>query len=417
MSEVRDASITIIGGGAIGCAVAYFLAKAGHRDIQVLEASELCAQTSSQAAGLVGQVRLSPERTRLAMRSVAFFSKLEELTGVSPDWLQCGSLRISLTPERTSEHLVMADVAKNCGLEVRFLKSSELKEMFPTIELAKVHSALWCPTDGYLQPNSLVNAYAAGARSLGVTFATNSVVTAISTVQNKIASISTKLGDFSTSMVINAAGPWAGAVAQMVGLKLPIVPVRHEYYISEQALGWHRNLPVLRIPDLRIYARAEGSAVLCGGWEARAKSLDPRTVNATSALHVEPDFDVLAGFHESIASIVEGLDDIGVKSVFKGYPAFSPDGKFIVGPVKAIAGFVMAAGCNAHGVSGSAGLAEHVLESIGPNPSTYVQSLSPQRYLESSWDYPNARKLAQSAYENYYALGASAQGGSSGVKS
>ena len=77
----------------------------------------------------------------------------------------------------------------------------------------------------------------------------------------------------------------------------------------------------------------------------------------------------------------------------------------------------MADGCNAHGVSGSAGLAEHVLESIGPNPSTYVQSLSPQRYLESSWDYPNARRLAQSAYENYYALGASAQGGSSGVKS
>ncbi len=416
MAEPRDASITIIGGGAIGCAVAYFLARAGHRDIQVLEATELCGQTSSQAAGLVGQVRLSPERTRLAMHSVAFFSSLEELTGISPDWRQCGSLRISLTPERTAEHLAMADVANDCGLEVQFLDSAALQEVFPAVKAAQIHSTLWCPTDGYLQPNSLVNAYVAGARSLGVTFATNARVTAISTNGRRVTSVSTKLGTISTSTVINAAGPWAGVVAEMVGVKLPLVPVRHEYFISEQIPGWHRDLPVLRIPDLRIYARAEGSAVLCGGWEANAASLDPRALNAASVLSVEPDFEVLSNFHESIASVIDGLDDIGVQSVFRGYPAFSPDGRFVVGPVQAIEGFVMAAGCNAHGVSGSAGLAEHVLESMEPSPSPYVRSLSPQRFLETSWEYPQARQLAQSAYENYYALGASAQGGSPGEK-
>jgi glycine/D-amino acid oxidase-like deaminating enzyme len=123
VAEVRDAEITIVGGGAIGCAVAYCLACAGYPDIQILERGELAAATSSQAAGLVGQVRGSQERTRLAMASVALYSKIEQETGYTADWRQTGSIRIAMSTERVEEFRVMAGVAASAGLAGSVLES------------------------------------------------------------------------------------------------------------------------------------------------------------------------------------------------------------------------------------------------------------------------------------------------------
>lgn len=412
MAEPRDAQVTIVGGGAIGCAVAFYLSRAGFEDVQLLERSELCSETSSQAAGLVGQVRTSPERTRLAMTSVELFSTLERETGISPDWRQTGSIRLALEPDRAKEHLEMSAVAQSVGLEVEYLTKNELEGRMPMIDTSVVLSALWCPSDGYLQPNSLTSAYVQGARTHGVTFATQTSVTGVVVTRGEVAGISTNKGEFATEMVIDAAGPWAGAVAAMVGIDLPIVPVRHEYYVTEAVPGWHPDLPVLRVPDLRIYARAEMSGVLCGGWEANAVSKGPRSITEDSVFSVDPDFDVLAGFSAGLESVAPATGSAGVRTVFRGYPAFSPDGRFIVGPVLGVRGFIMAAACNAHGVSGSAGLASHVVESISPDPSPYVRSLSPSRFMDRSWQPEDMQRRAQSVYENYYAIGAAAQGSS-----
>lgn len=412
MTEPRNAQVTIVGGGAIGCAVAFYLSKAGFGDVQLLERSELCAETSSQAAGLVGQVRTSPDRTRLAMTSVELFSSLEKETGVSPDWRQTGSIRLALEPARVTEHLAMQAVAQSVGLEVEFLSKNELEARMPMIDPSGVLSALWCPSDGYLQPNSLTAAYVKGARMRGVTFATHTAVTGITVTDGEVVGVCTNRGEFDTEMVIDAAGPWAGAVAAMVGIRLPIVPVRHEYYVTEAVPGWHPDLPVLRAPDLRIYARAEMSGILCGGWEANAVSKAPMSIGAYSEFGVDPDFDVLGGFSAGLESIAPATGDAGVRTVFRGYPAFSPDGRFIVGPVPGLRGFVMASACNAHGVSGSAGLASHVVESISPDPSAYVHSLSPSRFMDTTWRAEDMQRRAQSVYENYYAIDAAAQGGS-----
>ena len=400
MAEARDAQITVVGGGTIGCAVAYYLAKAGFSGIQLLERGELCGATSSQAAGLVGQVRVSLDRTRLAMRSVETFAGLEEETGVCPDWRQTGSVRLALEPARVVELQGMAAIAGAAGLEVEQLSMSRLSELMPMVDTSAVLSALWCPSDGYVQPNSVTSAYVQGARSRGVTFATHTWVVGVSSDK----------GDFSTEIVIDAAGPWAGVVASMGGVSLPIVPVRHQYYVTEAVPGWWPDLPVLRVPDARIYARAEMSGVLCGGWEAHASSIDPRDVRRESSLSVDPDFEVLSSFADALARVAPTAGDAGVRAVFRGYPTFSPDGRFMVGPIPGLRGFVMAAACNAHGVSGSAGLAAHVVESLSGDPSPYVRSLSPARFMESGWEMGHMRNRAQSVYENYYAIGATAQG-------
>jgi glycine/D-amino acid oxidase-like deaminating enzyme len=121
-------------------------------------------------------------------------------------------------------------------------------------------------------------------------------------------------------------------------------------------------------------------------------------------LAVSPDWDVLSGFAADFARLAPPVTQAEVREVFRGFPAFSPDGRFIVGPVPGLRGFVMAAACNAHGVSGSAGLAQHVLESLQPDPSPYVRSLSPARYLPRTWDWESARDQAEAIYENHYGL-------------
>jgi glycine/D-amino acid oxidase-like deaminating enzyme len=404
VAEVRDAEVTIVGGGAIGCAVAYVLAGAGYRDVQVVEQGELAGATSGQAAGLVGQVRATKERCLLAMASVAVFSRIEQDTGYPADWRQTGSVRIAATAERAAEFRALAVVAEAAGLDVEFLSPARLAALCPMLDTTQVTATLWCPTDGYLQPNSLVTAYARAARDRGVTFATRTTVTGLRITGSAVTGVHTDQGTIATDLVINAAGPWAGAVASLAGLQLPIVPVRHEYFVTRPVAGWHSELPVLRIPDLGLYARAEGQGILCGGWEPNGLSLDPSAVAIGQALAVQPDWDVLAGFARDFATFAPTATEAEVRTVFRGFPAFSPDGRFIVGPVPGVRGLVMAGACNAHGVSGSAGLAGHVLESLQPDPSPYVRSLSPARFYPRNWDWESARAQAQAVYQNYYAL-------------
>jgi glycine/D-amino acid oxidase-like deaminating enzyme len=408
LSRTKDAEVTIVGGGAIGCAVAYHLARAGYRDVQLVEAGQLAGATSGQAAGLVGQVRTSVERTRLAMASVRLFSRFEQETGWPVDWRQTGSLRIATTDARVEEFRLMAAVATEAGLDVEFLERRALTERFPPMDTRAVKAALWCPTDGYVQPNSLTTAYAAAARELGVVVATNTRVLDVLVRDAAVVGLETERGRIATETVINAAGPWAWHIAAMVGLDLPIVPVRHEYFVTGPAAGWQPDWPALRIPDARIYVRPEMTAILCGGWEPKALSVDPHESPDAIDTLPAPDWDVLTSFATALDELVPGTTDLGIRDTFRGWPSFTPDGRFVIGPVAGLRGFVMAAGCNAHGVSGSAGLAEHVVESLEPDSSPYVRSLSPSRFMDATWSWSDARQGAQRVYETYYALARSA---------
>ncbi len=177
--------------------------------------------------------------------------------------------------------------------------------------------------------------------------------------------------------------------------------------MTVEAEGLVPELPVVRIPDATLYLRAEINALLCGGWEPWALSADPREFGpGSNPPPIKPDWDVLAEFANQLRPELPQVDQLGVRSVFKGWPTFTPDGRFIIGPSRHVRGFVMAGGCNAHGVSGSAGIGRHVVESIlEDEPSPYVKSLSPDRFQPGEWDWNTAIKAAQRYYETYYALG------------
>ncbi len=407
MTVPAAAEVVIVGGGAVGCAVAYSLAKAGITDVVLIEREPaLAAVTTAQAAGLVGQVRSSVERVKLAMWSVATFSELARDTEVNPGWRQVGSLRVALTDQRVEEFQRLTAVASEAGLEVEWVDPAHAQRQWPAMRFDRAKAILWCPTDGYLQPSDLTMAYSRHAREHGARFLTGTEVEQVVVRNGQVAAVVTDRGKIECRALINAAGAHAYHVAQMVGIELPIVPVRHEYFVTVHGEGIKPDYPCVRVPDATLYLRAEINGLLAGGWEPQALSADPRSfASRQPAPGIKEDWEVLAWFGQQLAPHFPQVNELGIRGVFKGWPTFTPDGRFIVGPSKQVEGFVMAGGCNAHGVSGSAGMGRHVVESmLEPNPSEYVRSLSPDRFTETDWDWASARQQAQQVYETYYAL-------------
>jgi glycine/D-amino acid oxidase-like deaminating enzyme len=408
MTDLTDAEIVIVGGGAIGCAIAYRLAEAGKTDVLLVEKNAaLASATTAQAAGLVGQVRSSEDRVRLAMDSVATFSRLQRHAGAVPNWRQVGSLRIALTDARAEEFRHLVATARRAGLEVELLDRAAAQARWPGRITADVKAVLWCPSDGYLQPYDLAMAYREHARAAGVRFATDVRVTGIVLTGGAVAGVETTQGRVRCAKAIIAAGAHGWHVARLAGLELPIVPVRHEYVITVPIEGLRPGLPTFRVPDATLYGRPDVNALLLGGWEPEAMSCDPRAYDLDDEPPaIEPDWPVLANFSDLLAPLYPPVAAAGIRHVFRGWPTFTPDGRFIVGESRRVPGLVMAAGCNAHGVSGSAGIGRHVVEALlEPKPSAYVQSLSPDRFTETGWSWEDARRRAQAIYERYYHIG------------
>ena len=399
--------IIIIGGGAVGCGVAYALARAGRNDILVLERAEALGQaTTAQGAGLCGQARDTVERIQLAMHSVATFRELQRDPDVTPDWHEVGSLRIALSEKRAAEFRRLNAAADAAGLETALIDPSEAQRRWPLLDFSSSTAVLWCPTDGYMTPGRVVNAYAHQCRKLGVRFVTSTLVEQILTQDGRVTGVKTNRGPAQCRYLINAAGAHAFHVARLAGLDLPIVPVRHEYFVTVPMAGLSPDLPCFRVPELTLYGRVRDGGLLLGGWEPRALSTDPHAYELEhTPPALTPDWEVLNRFGESFDSLCPAAKAAEKKTVGKGWPTFTPDGRFIIGESRRLPGFVMAGGCNAHGISGSGGIGKLLVESLlDPKPSAYARSLSPDRFTETNWTWATARTQAAHVYETYYGV-------------
>jgi glycine/D-amino acid oxidase-like deaminating enzyme len=401
------AQFVIVGGGAVGCGVAHSLADAGCKDILLLDrADDLGQVTTSQGAGLCGQPRDSVERIKLAMRSVATFRKLQRNGGSKPDWHEVGSLRLALSDKRAAEFRTLKKFSDDAGLETAMLEPSDAAKRWPLMNFDRVKAVLWCPSDGYMTPGCVVKAFADAASKMGVRFATSVSVEGIVCENGKVKSVQTNRGFIDCEKVINAAGAHAYHIAKLAGLELPIVPVRHEYFVTVPVKGLGPNLPCFRIPELTLYGRVRDNGLLLGGWEPKSLRTDPRTFEISGRPpEIKPDWPVLEDFAEKFKPLFPTARTAEIKTVAKGWPTFTPDGRFIIGESSRVKGFVMAGGCNAHGISGSAGIGHLLMQSLlEREPSNYVKSLSPDRFTETRWDWSDACTQAQAVYETYYGV-------------
>lgn len=402
---MTHAEYIIIGGGAVGCGVAYALARAGKTDILVVErASDVGQATTSQGAGLCGQVRPSIDRIKLAMHSVATFRELQRDPDVKPNWNEVGSLRIAFSDERAKEFRELEAVSRQAGLEAAIISNSEAKRRWPPMDFTHVKSVLWCPSDGSMTPPLVAKAYEHQCKKMGVRFAFDSTVEAIECSGGRVVAVRTNRDRIGCENVINAAGAHAYHVAKLVGLELPIVPVRHEYFVTVALDGLDSNYPCFRVPELTLYGRVDQDGLLLGGWEGRSLDADPRAYSmADTAPPLSPDWAVLGDFESKFTRLFPQGRGAEKRRVGIGWPTFTPDGHFIIGESSRVKGFVMAGGCNAHGISGSAGIGRLLVESLlDENPSEYVRGLSPDRFQGQSWTWDEARRRARGVYETYY---------------
>ncbi|TMP97343.1 MAG: FAD-binding oxidoreductase [Verrucomicrobia bacterium] len=404
MNNLPSAEFIIIGGGAVGLGCAYALARSGRTNVLLIERAEDVGQvTTSQGAGLCGQVRDSAERIRLAMHSVAVFRELQ-CSDVPPDWHEVGSLRIALSEQRAQEFKRLLHAAEQAGLEASLIDNAEAQRRWPLMNFAGVKSVLWCPSDGWMTPRCVAKSYEHACRQMGVQFATSLIVEEITVKDGRVIGVRTNHGAAGCKYVINAAGAHAYHIAKLAGLDLPIVPVRHEYFITVPMDGLAPELPCFRIPEMTLYGRVRDGGLLLGGWEPKSLHLDPRDYPLTDGpAPVETDWPVLNSFEESFSKLFPTAKGAQKSFVGKGWPTFTPDGRFIIGESCQVKGFVMAGGCNAHGISGSGGIGKLLVESLlDRRPSAYVKSLSPDRFTETGWSWDEARVQAARVYETYY---------------
>jgi glycine cleavage system T protein len=397
------AQAVIIGGGVGGCSIAYHLALNGWKDIVVLERHELTSGSTFHSAGLVGQLRTSSSLTKMMRYSTDLYRRLKDETSVDPGWREVGSLRIASSDERMQELKRIVGYSKAFGMPLNMLSPQECHDLFPLMTLDDVRGGVYLETDGYIDPTGLTNALAAGAKSRGVTFYTDTRVNAINVVNNQVTEIVTDTGTIKTEVVINAAGLWGNDIARMVGLTLPIIPMAHLYLITKPIEGQPRTMPTMRDPDNLVYYREEVGGLIAGGYERDPApwGLDGVPQDWNFKL-LEPDWDRFTPLMENAIKRVPSLERAEIIQLLNGPEGFTPDSEFLLGPT-AVRGFWVACAFCAHGLAGAGGIGKVMADWIvNGHPEWDVWRLDVRRFGNQygSQNYTLARTVE--TYAQYY---------------
>ena len=355
----RHVHILIIGGGAVGTALAYQLARAGAKDLLLVEKDRLTHGCTWHAAGLVGQLRGKKNLTRLMQDSVAVFDRLEAETGQAIAWKKVGSLRLAASAARWSEIRRAMGQARSFGVECHSLSAAEAKERFPYIEAAGIEGAAFIPGDGYIDPYSLAMAYAKGARQRGARIEEGVCVEQIALEGHRAVGVVTGAGRIGCDILVNCAGLWAKAVGRLAGVDLATSVVEHQYFLTEKKLDLAPDLTTLRDPDKNFYLKPDTGAFAIGGWEDGTRGFHRGMPPWSFARELLPaSMERLELFALPAAERLPVLNEIGIHTVINGPIPVSADGEPLMGLVPGLDNFYVACGFTAGiAASGGAGLA------------------------------------------------------------
>jgi 4-methylaminobutanoate oxidase (formaldehyde-forming) len=351
----EQAQIVIIGGGVIGCSIAYHLAKDGARDVVVLEKAAVTHGSTWHAAGLVGQLRSKRNLTRMMQYSAELYGRLGKETGQEIDWKPVGSIRLASSPERWSEIKRNATTARSFGFELHLLSADEAKRMFPYIVTDGIAGAAFVPTDGYVDPSGLCQALAKGARAGGVRICEGVRVTGVTIEDRRVVAVRTDQGDIKCETAVNAAGIWARDVGAMAGVRVPAAAVEHQYMVTEKIAGVPATLPSLRDPDKNFYLKPEVGAFAIGGWEKATLPFGPGGVPFAFGRELLPsNFERFEEIAVPAAERLPILNEIGIRNLINGPIPISPDGEPILGLAPELDNFFVACGFTS-GIAGAGG--------------------------------------------------------------
>ena len=402
----------IVGGGVGGTSIAYHLTSLGWSDVVLVDRNQLTSGSTFHSAGLVGQLRGSVSLTKMMMDSVELYRRLGRESEFDPGWTECGSLRLASSDERMEELRRQSGWAKTFGLPLELISPDEARERFPLMSTEGVVGAAWLPTDGYLDPAQLTYALADGARRGGATILTSTRVTGIDVRDGRVERVRTDRGDVECETAVIAAGMFSAEVGRLAGVRIPVVPMSHEYLITQPFRDRDpaNPLPTLRDPDLLVYFREEGGGLVMGGYERQsAPAFLPDGGAAFD--RIPPDFngrlleDDWDRFEEIVAGArrrVPQMEDVKITRMINGPEAFTPDNEFCLGETE-VGGLFVAAGFCAHGLAGAGGIGRVMAEWISDGePSLDLWHMDVRRFggQYRSPGYTLAR--VTETYETYY---------------
>jgi sarcosine dehydrogenase len=404
VSPPRRARVAVVGGGILGCATAWHLARAGARDVVVLERDDLNAATTSQAAGLVGQLRTSAVKSAIVGQTLSDIASLEA-DGLVSGFRRTGSLRLALTRERGDEIREQVAAARRFGVEATLIGADDVRRLAPGVEAAKDQPAAWMPNDGYAEPYTLATAYATAARALGVAFVTGCEVVAIRVVDGRARGVTTRDGDVDAERVVIAAGAWSSGIAARAGGAVPAFAIRHQAWVTAPLDWLTSSFPVVRVPDRLAYLRPEVGGLMLGFFETTPLAVDLAADRQFTVAATPRDREVLTMHAAALLDVIPGLEEARVVGGTAGVPTYTPDGHFVVGELPGIAGLFVATGCCAHGIAGAGGIGRAVTEAVMGEASTLDPApMAPGRFGAQAWDAAWVRVACEETYAHYYDL-------------
>ncbi|WP_171230412.1 FAD-dependent oxidoreductase [Ruegeria sp. HKCCA4008] len=402
----NTAKAVIIGGGIIGCSTAYHLAKLGWTDTVLLERKKLTSGTTFHAAGLVGQLRSNANITQLLGYSVDLYNKIEEETGLGTGWKMNGGLRLACNEERWTEVKRQATTAHSFGLDMQLLTPSEAQELWPLMDVSDVIGAAYLPTDGQANPSDITQALAKGARMAGAKIFEDTKVTDIEIEDGKIRAVITEQGRIECEKVICCAGQWSRTFASRFGVNVPLVPMEHQYMVTEP-FDVPGNLPTLRDPDRLTYYKEEVGGLVMGGYEPNP--IPWATKGIPQGFHytlLDSNFDHFEQLMELALGRVPALENAGVKTLTNGPESFTPDGNFIIGEAPELKNFFVGAGFNAFGIAAGGGAGMALAEWVHKGePPFDLWSADIRRFGRPHFDTDWVRTRTVEAYGKHYTMG------------
>ncbi|MCP4208775.1 MAG: FAD-dependent oxidoreductase [Shimia sp.] len=361
----NKARVVIIGGGVVGCSVAYHLAKLGWKDVVLLERKQLTSGTTWHAAGLIAQLRATANMTKLAKYSQELYGNLEAETGVATGFKRCGSITVALSEERKEEIFRQAAMARAFGVDVEEISPTEVKARYEHINIDDSTAGVYLPLDGQGDPANIALALAKGARQMGATVRERVKVTNIVKSGRKVTGVDwvsddgTEQGHISCDMIVNCAGMWGHEVGRMAGVNVPLHACEHFYIVTEN-IPQLTQMPVLRVPDECTYYKEDAGKILLGAFEPNAKPWAMNGIPDSFEFDQLPeDFDHFEPILEAAVNRMPILAEAGIHTFFNGPESFTPDDAYHLGLAPETDNVWVAAGFNSIGIqsAGGAGMA------------------------------------------------------------
>jgi len=359
------AQAVVIGGGVIGCAILYHLAKLGWGDVVLLERDELTSGSTWHAAANTHGLHDSAGISRLQHYTMALYNELEAETGQSCGVFQPGSLYLAQTEDRVHQLRLQAAKAKLYGMNFHEISRDEAERLHPLVNFDGIRAIMFEPDGGNVDPSGVTNAYAVGARARGAQIHRFTPVTATRAQPDGTWIVETPKGEIRTPWVINAAGLWAREVARLAGIELPLQPTEHQYFVTETIAGiaaLDRRLPSVADRDGEYYLRQEGKGLLIGAYERDMRFWAEDGTPLDFAHDLFPDdLDRIEDNMMRAIDRVPAVAEAGIKRVINGPMIWSPDANVMLGPVPELRGYFACCGI-IPGFSQSAGIGLMVAE-------------------------------------------------------